>query len=53
MTRSSSSAAKRWEAEETPVTFGTGAGNQTYIDSDGGQFDDAVVKYYASPVALP
>ncbi|MCA9639029.1 MAG: hypothetical protein KC492_00005, partial [Myxococcales bacterium] len=35
------------------VTFGTGAGNQTYIDSDGGQFDAAVVKYYASPVALP
>ena len=33
--------------------FGTGAGNQTYITSDGGQFRDAVTGYYKSPVPLP
>lgn len=33
--------------------FGTGAGNQTYIDSDGGQFANAVTRYYAAPVPLP
>jgi hypothetical protein len=35
------------------ITFGTGAGNQTYIDSDGGRFKDAVMAYFASPAALP
>jgi len=35
------------------VTFGTGAANQTYIDTDGGQFKTAVTKYFAAPVALP
>jgi hypothetical protein len=35
------------------VTFGTGAANQTFIDSDGGQFKTAVTKYFAAPVALP
>jgi hypothetical protein len=34
------------------VTFGTGAGNQTYIDSDGDQFKNAVTAYFASPVTL-
>ena len=33
--------------------FGTGAGDQTYITSDGGQFRDAVTGYYKSPVSLP
>jgi hypothetical protein len=35
------------------VTFGTGAGNQTDITTDGGQFKTAVTKYFAAPVALP
>lgn len=35
------------------VVFGTGADRQTYIDSDGGQFHDAVNAYFASPTALP
>jgi hypothetical protein len=35
------------------VVFGTGAGNQTYITSDGNQFQNAVTKYFAAPVALP
>jgi hypothetical protein len=35
------------------VAFGTGAGNQTYIDSDGGQFKNAVAGYFKAPVALP
>jgi len=35
------------------VAFGTGAGNQTYITTDGGQFKTAVTKYFAAPVALP
>jgi hypothetical protein len=35
------------------VTFGTGAGNQTYITSDGGQFKNAVTSYFASPTILP
>jgi hypothetical protein len=35
------------------ATFGTGAGDQTFIDTDGGQFKDAVTAYYESPVALP
>lgn len=35
------------------VVFGTGAGQQTYIDSDGNQFHDAVNAYFASPTPLP
>lgn len=35
------------------AAFGTGAGNQTYIDTDGNQFKNAVSSYFASPVALP
>jgi hypothetical protein len=35
------------------IAFGTGAGNQTYITTDGGQFADAVTGYYANPVPLP
>jgi hypothetical protein len=35
------------------IAFGTGAGNQTYIDSDGGQFKAAVTAYFAKPYALP
>jgi hypothetical protein len=35
------------------AAFGVGAGNQTYITTDGGQFQDAVTAYYADPVALP
>ena len=33
--------------------FGVGTGNQTYIDTDGGQFKNAVAEYYKHPVALP
>ncbi|HEY3495973.1 MAG TPA: hypothetical protein VGK73_14845, partial [Polyangiaceae bacterium] len=33
--------------------FGVGTANQTYITTDGGQFQNAVTGYYASPVALP
>jgi hypothetical protein len=35
------------------ASFGVGAGNQTYITTDGNQFKDAVTRYLASPVALP
>jgi hypothetical protein len=35
------------------VTFGCGAGNQTFIDTDGGQFKNAVADYYKHPVPLP
>lgn len=35
------------------ATFGVGTGNQTTPDTDGGQFKDAVTKYYQAPVALP
>ncbi|MGZ3424230.1 MAG: hypothetical protein ACXVEE_40595 [Polyangiales bacterium] len=35
------------------AVFGTGAGNQTYIDSDGGQFKTAVTKYFSAPAPLP
>lgn len=35
------------------ATFGTGAGDQTFITTDGGQFKDAVTAYYQNPVALP
>ena len=34
------------------AAFGTGAGNQTYIDSDGGQFQEAVTAYFANPTPL-
>ena len=33
--------------------FGVGAANQTYITTDGGQFKNAVTKYFAAPVAIP
>lgn len=35
------------------VVFGTGAGQQTYITSDGNHFRDAVSAYFASPTHLP
>ena len=35
------------------VAFGTGAANQTYITTDGGQFKTATTAYFASPQALP
>jgi hypothetical protein len=35
------------------ITFGVGAGNQTYITTDGGQFKNAVTAYFAAPAALP
>ena len=35
------------------AVFGTGAGNQTYITSDGDQFKNAVTQYFSSPLALP
>ena len=35
------------------AAFGTGAGDQTFVTTDGGQFDAAVKAYYAAPVALP
>jgi hypothetical protein len=34
------------------AVFGTGAGNQTYITSDGDQFKTAVTKYFAAPTSL-
>jgi hypothetical protein len=34
------------------AAFGTGAGNQTYITTDGGQFKNAVTAYYAKPFEL-
>jgi hypothetical protein len=34
------------------VVFGTGAGNQTYIDSDGDEFKTAVASYFTSPTPL-
>jgi len=34
------------------AAFGTGAGNQTYINSDGDQFRDAVSNYYVDPHRL-
>jgi hypothetical protein len=33
--------------------FGTGAGDQTFINTDGGQFEKAVVRYFENPVPLP
>jgi hypothetical protein len=35
------------------AAFGTGAGDQTFVDTDGGQMANAVKAYYAAPVALP
>lgn len=35
------------------IVFGTGAGRQTYITTDGNQFHDAVATYFASPTPLP
>ena len=35
------------------VVFGTGAGNQTYITSDGDQFKNAATTYFAKPWPLP
>ena len=35
------------------AAFGVGAGNQTYIDTDGGQFQNAVQAYFDDPVPLP
>jgi hypothetical protein len=34
------------------MAFGTGAPNQTDVTTDGGQFADAVTKYYASPTPI-
>ena len=35
------------------ATFGTGAGNQTSWETDGGQFKNAAAGYLANPVQLP
>jgi hypothetical protein len=35
------------------AVFGTGAGNQTYITTDGDQFKNGVRSYFANPLALP
>jgi len=35
------------------MVFGTGAGNQTFIDSDGGQLKQAATNYLAKPAPLP
>ena len=35
------------------AAFGVGAGNQTYITTDGDQFKSAVTAYYAAPYPLP
>jgi hypothetical protein len=35
------------------MAYGTGAGNQTYITTDNGQFKNAVTGYYAKPFPLP
>ena len=34
------------------AAFGVGAGNQTYISTDNGQFQNAVTKYFAAPTPL-
>jgi hypothetical protein len=34
------------------AVWGTGAGGQTYITTDGGQFEAAVTSYFSSPVGL-
>jgi hypothetical protein len=41
------------EAGGLGAVFGVGTGNQTYITSDGGQFQDAVTGYFADPYPLP
>ena len=35
------------------AAFGTGAGNQTYIDTDNDEFKTAVTSYFAAPATLP
>jgi hypothetical protein len=35
------------------AAFGTGAANQTYVTTDGGQFQNAVKQYFAQPTAIP
>lgn len=35
------------------ATFGTGAGDQTFVTTDGDQFKNAVTDYSKAPVALP
>jgi hypothetical protein len=35
------------------ATFGTGAGDQTDVSTDGGQLKAAVTGYYANPIPLP
>ncbi|CAN5368888.1 hypothetical protein BH09MYX1_BH09MYX1_27400 [soil metagenome] len=35
------------------MVYGTGAGNQTYITSDNGQFKAATTQWFASPSTLP
>jgi hypothetical protein len=34
------------------ATFGVGAGNQTYITTDGDQFRQAVANYFGGPFPL-
>jgi hypothetical protein len=41
------------EAGFAGAAFGVGAGNQTDINTDGGQFKNAVTAYVAKPVPLP
>jgi hypothetical protein len=41
------------DAGGVAAVFGVGAGNQTYITTDGGQFENAVTAYFAAPVPLP
>ena len=41
------------DAGGVAAAFGTGAERQTFIDTDGGQFKNAVTAYLAKPVALP
>ena len=41
------------EAGGVGACFGVGAGDQTFITTDGGQFANAVTNYYRAPVPLP
>jgi hypothetical protein len=41
------------DAGSVGAVFGTGADHQTTIDTDGGQFKEAVTRYFANPVPLP
>ena len=34
------------------AAFGVGAGNQTYVSTDGGQFKNAVTKYFEKPTKI-